>query len=159
MTQLVLKTSSEIDLDQLLEDNISMDEQTCEWPDCFKDKSTRTSKLGSVYHYKFCLDHVSANISKWYRDKHGDTKIKDGYVYVRPNGKGKMIPRHRVVMEKILGRQLKEGESVHHKNGIKNDDRPENLELWVGAIRYGQRAVDIECPHCGESYMRLENGN
>ena len=76
-----------------------------------------------------------------------DTK---GYVSVRWGGV--LHKEHRLLMEKILGRRLNSYESVHHKNGIHHDNRPENLELWLGGIRYGQRAIDIKCPNCGYEY-------
>jgi hypothetical protein len=53
------------------------------------------------------------------------------------------VREHIVVMEGVLERALLPGETVHHENGVRDDNRPENLELWVKSQPAGQRVEDL----------------
>jgi HNH endonuclease len=74
-------------------------------------------------------------------------KMKDGYKQLllkdHPNAaKNGYVMEHIAIMTQYIGRSLRKGETVHHKNGIRNDNRLENLELWSHSHPYGQRVED-----------------
>lgn len=73
---------------------------------------------------------------------------KDGYIVLKrhdhPNArKNGYIFEHIFIMSEHLKRPLYKEESVHHKNGIRNDNRIDNLELWVSSHPNGQRVQDL----------------
>lgn len=79
---------------------------------------------------------------------HGSRTRKDGYVSVYVPGHPMASPQgnvleHRLVMSEMLGRPLAARENVHHRNGIRTDNRPENLELWLRPQPAGQRVSDL----------------
>ena len=65
---------------------------------------------------------------------------RNGYITV--GVAGRRVLQHRLVMEQHLGRELLPGENVHHINGVRDDNRIENLELWTKSQPSGQRVAD-----------------
>lgn len=113
--------------------------------DCV-DCGTKTSCKGYL-RCKPCSDkHRKGENHPLY--KGGRTITPRGYVYLsgypdHPNAKGAgSIAEHVLVMSQMLGRPLTKDENVHHKNGIRYDNRPENLELWSRSQPPGQRVED-----------------
>lgn len=109
-----------------------------------------------AFAYGYCRGHgqrfskhgdVRADLPLGYR-KGGGWITAEGYRMLtipdHPNANGTgRIAEHRFVMSKVLGRPLAPGETVHHRNGVKTDNRPENLELRAGAHGVGANVLDL----------------
>ena len=92
---------------------------------------------------------ISAKLNK------GGTHTRSGYRLVFVDGR--RLLEHRVVMAQHLGRALRPGENVHHVNGVRDDNRIENLELWRKVHPQGVRleALSREM-FCRFNPIRLE---
>ncbi len=102
---------------------------------CFHKK--RVAEMGRA--------NAGANHPCW---KGGRGSAGNGYISVwtglkRENGTKIRVLEHIMVMEKTIGRELLPGETVHHKNGIRSDNRPENLELKASNHGMGQTIPDL----------------
>jgi len=110
------------------------------------------SKTGIIFCSKTC------QVEYW--KGHG-TVNKSGYIEVYSPGhpcatQRNRVLQHRLVMEKIVGRYLHPDEIVHHKNGVKTDNKPENLELLVR--RTHSTGYHLSCPECGHHFSIFPDG-
>ena len=89
-----------------------------------------------------------------YRWRGGRIKSSSGYILIHqpdhPNcQKRGYVLEHRLVIEKFLGRYLKSWETVHHLNGIKDDNRLENLQIVFRKKHFGT----VKCPVCKYEFL------
>ncbi len=86
----------------------------------------------------------SEQFLKYHQDLIDDQGYVSAYAPGHANAnKANRLPKHRLVMSEFLGRALRKNENVHHINGVKTDNRIENLELWVTSQPKGQRPQDL----------------
>lgn len=118
----------------------------CLVPECdrpfFQNLGRNTDRPACRRHYRRWQSNPTADIARPVRGE-GIKKstTAEGYV-VLAFGDGTQQREHRYVMERHLGRKLFPNENVHHLNGVRHDNRIENLELWVKSQPCGQRVAD-----------------
>ena len=78
------------------------------------------------------------------RWKGGKEITKQGYVRVWISRKERLF-EHRMVMQRYLGRKLKNSELIHHINGIKTDNRIENLQIIDPSSHTTLHNKDLKC--------------
>ncbi len=128
----------------------------------FGDPGTNVARYGKEWVKPVCIvkdcDHEArahglcgTHYARW--RKHGDPSIggkalavgyldDNGYRMISVDGQFQ-VGEHRLAMEEWLGRSLSPRETVHHRNGVRDDNRLFNLELWSSRHPKGQRVDEL----------------
>lgn len=128
--------------------------EMCIYPGCTQNtlighKKNKSGYVASTY----CSLHTTRKLKghpmdpprrrimngEWRDDGHG---YMTRYGPKDSNGNKRLVRQHREVVEQHLGRKLFKHENVHHINGMKDDNRIENLEVWSTSQPSGQRVED-----------------
>lgn len=109
---------------------------------CGKGVTRYASSRGKVLYCDVeCHNEARRKAQKRQTTDSGYIRIFVGLDYPGATKTGHVL-EHRKVMQDILGRPLLDEENVHHINGVRDDNRPENLELWSHSQPRGQRVED-----------------
>ena len=87
-----------------------------------REPAPRSKELNVKGHSK---GHKAPHLTRLNRERNPKLAVEPDAV-IRGTYESK---KHRRTMERIIGRKLKAYEDVHHINGIRNDNRPENLQI------------------------------
>ena len=132
---------------------------------CGKEFYCVPSRVGKfcskTCYYESMRGFRGADHPQW---KGGRFKRSDGYIIIRnPKEQTKFVLEHRVVMANHIGRELERTEDVHHINGIRDDNRIENLKLLSHGAHKAlhttkpatERAfTEVECKFCGKHFLK-----
>lgn len=98
-------------------------------------------------HYLRKYRHGDVSVCKIAEDGLGTINHNGYRVLYKPNHpsstKNGTILEHRYIISNQLGRPLRDNENVHHINGVRDDNRLENLEIWVISQPSGQKPQDL----------------
>ena len=123
-------------------------------PSCQVRSYLRKKKRIVIYCSRYCYhkNRKPKPICKPYFVK------SSGYFMIRVNGK--KIPYHRYLMQNKIGRKLNKKEVVHHINGIKNDNRLENLIVMSMSdhisLHETEERVKLKCKLCNKTIFRTK---
>ncbi len=81
-----------------------------------------------------------------------DQEMYAGMAYKKSQRGRGYILEHRYLMARRVGRPLERNELVHHLNGIRSDNRLENLELLDMRLHSRGHGSQAKCPRCGYEF-------